>query len=149
MVDILRIKLRELLREDKSGTYGVSIIPAPIKYPEQKYTLTISFGCAPDRVNDLVKATFAELDSMKNIKVTDDYINKVKETEKRGFEVSLKENKFWLNNLQLYYFFNNDLSLLMKYPERVEGLNSSLVQNAARKYFDDKNYIEVVLYPAK
>jgi zinc protease len=149
MVDVLRIKLREILREDKSGTYGVSIGSSPSKYPEPKYSLTISFGCAPDRVDDLVKTTFIELDSIKNFKVADSYINKVKETQKREFEVSLKENSFWLNTLQLYYFYGNDLSLLMKYPERVAGLNSGLVQKAAQKYFDTKNYIEVVLYPAK
>ena len=149
MIDVLRIKLREILREDKSGTYGVSIHSAPMKYPEQKYTLTISFGCAPDRVDELVKTTFTELDSMKNFKVTDDYINKVKETQKREFEVNLKENNFWLQTLQLYYFYGNDLSLLMKYPERVAGLNSGLVQKAAQKYFDYKNYVQVVLYPAR
>ena len=149
MVDVLRIKLREILREDKSGTYGVSISSSPMKYPEQKYSLTISFGCAPDRVDDLIKTTFTELDSIKNINVTDDYINKVKETQKREFEVSLKENNFWLSSLQLYYYYGNDLSLLMKYPDRVAGLNSGIVKKAAQKYFDNKNYIQVVLYPAK
>jgi zinc protease len=149
MVDVLRIKLREILREDKSGTYGVSIRPSAVKYPEQKYILNISFGCAPDRVNDLVKTTFTELDSMKNFKVTDDYINKVKETQKKEFEVNLKENNFWLSSLQLYYFYGNDLSLLLKYPERVAGLSSSVVQKTAQKYFDDKNYVQVILYPAK
>lgn len=148
MVDVLNIKLREILREDKSGTYGVSVSSSPAKYPEPKYSLTISFGCAPERVDDLVKTTFTELDSMKNFKVTDNYINKIKETQRREFEVSLKENNFWLNALQLYYFYGNDLSLLMKYPMRVAGLNSSLVQKAAQKYFDIKNYVEVVLYPA-
>ncbi len=149
MVDILRIKLREILREDKSGTYGVSISSSPMKYPEQKYMLTISFGCAPENVDDLIKTTFIELDSMKNFTVTDNYINKVKETQRREFEVNLKENNFWLSSIQLYTYFGNDFSLLMKYPERVNALNSSLVQKAAQKYFDNKNYIQVVLYPAK
>jgi zinc protease len=147
MLEVLKIKLREILREDKSGTYGVSVNGASMKYPEQMYNITISFGCAPENIEDLVKTTFAELDSLKNYKVSDVYINKVKETQKREFEVNTKENKFWLNNLQAYYFYNLDLSLLMKYPERVEKFNSEAVQNAAQKYFDNNNYIKVVLYP--
>jgi len=147
MIDVLRIKLREILREDKSGTYGVGIHSSPMKYPDQKYMLTITFGCSPDRVDELVKTTFTELDSMKSFKVTDDYINKVKETQKREFEVNLKKNNFWLNNLHNYYFYGTDISMLMKYPERVAGLNSDKVQKAAQKYFDNKNYVEVVLYP--
>jgi zinc protease len=149
MLEVLKIKLREILREDKGGTYGVSVNGASMKYPEQMYNITISFGCAPEHVEDLVKTTFAELDSMKNFKVADVYINKVKETQKREFEVSTKENKFWLNSLQTYYFYNIDLSLLMKYPERVEKFNSEAVQNAAKKYFDVNNYVNVILYPQK
>jgi len=149
MIEVLKIKLREILREDKSGTYGVSINGAAMKYPEQMYNITISFGCAPEHVEDLVKTTFAELDSLKKFKVSDDYITKVKETQKREFEVNIKENKFWLNNIQAYYFYNLDLSLLMKYPERVEKFNSEAVQNAAKKYFDDTNYVNIILYPQK
>ena len=148
MLEVLKIKLREILREDKSGTYGVTVDGAAMKYPEQTYNITISFGCAPGNVNDLVKTTFAELDSLKNFKVSDVYINKVKETQKREFEVNMKKNEFWLNNLQAYYFYKIDFSLLMKYPERIEKFNSEAVQNAAKKYFDD-NYVKVVLYPQK
>lgn len=149
MLEVLKIKLREILREDKGGTYGVSVNGASMKYPEQMYNITISFGCAPEHVEDLVKTTFDELNSLKNYKVSDVYINKVKETQKREFEVNTKENKFWLNNLQAYYFYNIDISLLMKYPERVEKFNSETVQKVAQKYFDDNNYVKVVLYPKK
>jgi zinc protease len=149
MLEVLKIKLRELLREDKSGTYGVSVNGAAMKYPEQMYNITISFGCAPEHVEDLVKTTFAELDSLKKFKVSDIYIHKIKETQKREFEVNTKENKFWLNNLQAYYFYHTDISLLMKYPERVEKFNSDTVQNAAQKYFDNNNYVNVILYPQK
>jgi zinc protease len=149
MIEVLKIKLREILREDKSGTYGVSVKGAAIKCPEQIYNITISFGCAPENVDDLVKTTFLELDSLKNYKVTDNYLTKVKETQIREFEVNTKENNFWLSNLQFYYFYNLDLSLLMKYPERVDKLNSDAVQKAAQKYFDEKNYVKVVLYPQK
>jgi zinc protease len=149
MLEILKIKLREILREDKSGTYGVSVNGTPMKYPDQLYNISISFGCAPENVDDLVKTTFVELDSLKKFRTTDVYLNKVKETQKREFEVNTKENKFWLNNLQAYYFYNTDLSQLMKYPERVEKFNSGAVQDAAQKYFNENNYIKVILYPQK
>jgi zinc protease len=149
MLEVLKIKLREILREDKSGVYGVSVKGSPIKYPEQKYEIDISFGCAPENAEGLAKSTLDELDSLKRYTVSDIYINKIKETQKREFEVNLKENKFWLSSLNSYYFYNNDLSLLMKYPQRVENFNSDAVQKAAQKYFDENNYIKVVLYPQK
>ena len=149
MLEVLKIKLREILREDKSGVYGVSVKGSPMKYPEQKYEIEISFGCAPENVDNLVISTLAELDSLKKYPVSAVYINKIKETQKREFEVNLKENKFWLSSLNSYYFYNNDLSLLMKYPQRVDKFNSDAVQKAAQKYFDENNYIKIVLYPQK
>ena len=64
MLEVLKIKMSEILREDKGATYGVSVNGSPMKYPEQMYSISISFGCAPENVNDLVKATFAELDCL-------------------------------------------------------------------------------------
>jgi zinc protease len=149
MLEVLKIKLREILREDKSGVYGVSVKGSPIKYPKQKYEIDISFGCAPENAENLVQSTLAELDSLKNYAVSDIYINKIKETQKREFELNLKENKFWLSSLNSYYFYNNDLSFLMKYPQRVDNFNSDAVQKAAQKYFDENNYVKVILYPEK
>jgi predicted Zn-dependent peptidase len=37
----------------------------------------------------------------------------------------------------------------MKYPERVEKFNSEAVQIAAKKYFDNTNYVNIILYPQK
>jgi zinc protease len=149
MLEVLKIKLREILREDKSGTYGVSVSGAAMKYPEQMYNITISFGCAPENADDLVKTTFMELDSLKKYKPSDDYITKVKETQKREFEVNTRQNNFWLNNIQAYYFYNTDLSLLMKYPQRVDKFNGGTVQDAAQKYFNMNNYVKIILYPQK
>jgi zinc protease len=149
MLEVLKIKLREILREDKSGVYGVSVKGSPIKYPKQKYEINISFGCSPENAENLVQSTLAELDSLKKYTVSDIYINKIKETQKREFELNLKENKFWLSSLNSYYFYNNDLSLLMKYPQRVENFNKAAVQKAAQTYFDVNNYVKVILYPEK
>ena len=64
LADVLDIKLREQLREELGGTYGVSVSAAPTKVPREEYTFTISFGSAPDRVGQLVTAIFTQIDSL-------------------------------------------------------------------------------------
>jgi zinc protease len=149
MLDVLRIKLREVLREDKSGTYGVGVYGSGEKYPEEKYSITITWACAPDRVNELVEDAIQQIDSLKQVPVTPIYITKVKETQIRSRETNLKENKYWLNLLQSYLFNNMDLSEINKYPERISNLSTEEIQNAAKKYFNMDNYVKVVLYPEK
>ncbi len=149
MLDVLRIKLREVLREDKSGTYGVGVYGVGEKYPEEKYNITITWGCAPERVNELVEDAFQQIDSLKQVPVAPIYITKVKETQIRERETKLKENKYWLNLLQRYLFNDMDLSEINKYPERISNLDAQEIQEAAKKYFNMKNYVKVVLYPEK
>ena len=149
MLDVLRIKLREVLREDKSGTYGVGVYGSGEKIPDEKYSITITWGCAPDRVDELVKDVFEQIDSLKHVPVAPIYITKVKETQIRSNETNLKENRYWLNLLEKYLFNNLDFSEINKYTERISNLNAQKIQDAVNKYFNEKNYVQVVLYPEK
>ncbi|HVO72502.1 MAG TPA: insulinase family protein [Ignavibacteriaceae bacterium] len=147
MTDVLRIKLREVLREDKGGTYGVGVSPMGQQYPDQEYKISISFGCAPDRVNELIEAAFQQIDSLKSQPVGSIYLTKVKETQKREWETNLKENSFWLRTLSYYYLNGINIDEISKYPERVDELTAKDITDTAQKYFNEKNYVQVELFP--
>jgi zinc protease len=57
--------LEAVLREDLSGTYGASVSAGYTQSPVSEYTLQIGFTCNPARVNELVKATFRDIDALK------------------------------------------------------------------------------------
>jgi zinc protease len=147
MRNVLDIKLRENIREEKGGTYGVRVSSSGQKYPDQEYNISITFGCSPSRVNELVDAVFKTIDSLKNIPVGDIYITKVKETERRQKEVELKENNFWLNTLYKYSFYDMDFTEFNKDDDRINNFSKEDVMKTAKKYFNMKNYVKVVLYP--
>ncbi|MCK5739825.1 insulinase family protein, partial [bacterium] len=147
MVDVLRIKLRKAVREDKSGTYGVSVNGKPQRYPDEEYQITISFGCAPDRVDELIGIVWSQLDSLQKNPTEEFYLNKVRETQSRSFEVKIKKNGYWLGRLKQAYWYDLPLESIIEYPKMIEKLDGELVRNAAQKYFDEKNYLKVVLYP--
>jgi zinc protease len=147
LASVLRIKFREALREEKGGTYGVSVSGSPWQYPLPEYRFTISFGCAPDRVEELTKAAFEQIDSLGTYGIGSTVIAKVKETQRRERETDLKQNGFWLSTLQFYYDNNDDPGRVLKYDEFVEKLSSPMIQNAARQYLNMKNYVKVTLVP--
>ena len=149
MIEALNIKLREVLREDKGGTYGVRVSGYASLYPRQEYQISVRWGCDPDRVDELVNAALQQIDSAKLKPFDPVYIDKVRETQRRGYEVNLKLNGFWLNNLRSYYENNEDPEMILNYPKLVENSNANAIQNAAKKYFNMNNYVKVVLYPEK
>jgi len=147
--DILRIKLREKIREEKGGTYGVQVEQSTKQYPTPEYRFTIQFGCSPDRVEELIGTIFNEINQLQNEPVSDEDLNKIKEIDLRTYETNLRENKFWLNNLYFYYFNNEDPAQILRYPTVVNSLSKEALQAAAQRYLCAENYIQVVLYPEK
>jgi zinc protease len=149
VIALLRITLREALREDKGGTYGVDVSGTPHHFPRSEFQTTISFGCSPDNVEDLTRTALAVVDSLKRFGPTTDDLNKVKEMQIRDRETNLKENGFWLNTLRFYSENGEDPLQVLKFDKQVEGLNGEAIQRAARMYFDEANYARFVLYPER
>ena len=148
-IDVLRIRLREVLREEMGGTYGVGVGLSTSRYPEQRYSIRISFGCAPDSVEQLTRAVFAQIDSLKQFGASDTNIEKVQEADRRAREAALKENGFWRRTLSSSYWLDQDPVNVLKYDDLVNGLTSEIIRDAARKHFDMENYARFVLYPEK
>jgi len=147
MKSVLRIKLRESLREEKGGTYGVGVGVSTWRFPYERYSITINFGCAPERVEELTNTVFERIDSLKTDDIDYSYLSKVKEMQRRKREIDLKENGFWLNILQSYYYHEKDPLVILEYDKLFESLSLEAIKNAAQKYFNLENYVKVVLYP--
>jgi zinc protease len=145
--EVLSIKLIEILREEKSGVYGVGASGSSTKYPEESYTFRVSFPCGPENVDELVAATFEEIENIKKNGVTDEDIQKIRETQTRNREENLKKNRYWLNQLRGYYSNGSDLETFFEREKLTENVNSKDLQAAAKNYLKMDNYVKVVLMP--
>jgi zinc protease len=147
--DVLETRLREVLREDMGAVYGVSVEGDLDKRPRPKYRMSIVFGCAPEKVDALIQATFAEIEAIQKNGVADAYITQVKEQERRERELDLTDNNFWLNALELYLTEGLDLKDLNHYDKLIARVSSDNVRDAARKYLNTQRYVLGVLRPEK
>jgi zinc protease len=144
---VLSIRLREILREDLGGTYGVGVSGGVNARPSEGYAITISFGCAPENAEDLIAAVFAEIDRVKREGVEDSYIEKVREQQYRQRETDIKENGFWIGALKNYLIQGWELEQILELDELVEQLSSERIREAANRYFNEERYVLGVLYP--
>jgi zinc protease len=149
MSEALSIRLRESLREELGGTYGVSAGASTSLYPRPEYDFAVAFGCAPDRLDELVARVFAEIEKIKSEGVPDDLLAKIKETQRRERETDLKENGFWLQTLRFYDYHQEDPGQILELETWIAGLDSDDIRNAARRYLDTKNYVQVALLPER
>ena len=146
LVEVLDIKLREILREDKGGTYGVYCYDQVYRIPKAHYSLNFGFGCNPERVDELVQAFNSVLDSIKTFGPDDVVMTKIKETQKRQRELNLKENNFWDEEISDYLENNDDLVDLLNYNKWVDELTSDDIKKATDEYLGE-NVVKIVLFP--
>lgn len=149
MASLVRIKLREAMREDKGGVYGVTVRANYSQFPEPDYSITISFNAEPDQVDDLMATAKAEIKKIMENGASDTDIKKVTETQLQGRIKGLKENSYWLGQLNARY--QNNLPLegiqLEAIQEAITTLNSEVLQQATQRYFGTDNYMQFVLLP--
>ncbi|MBC8146325.1 MAG: insulinase family protein [bacterium] len=144
---ILEIMLREALREEKGGTYGVGVNAIPVEHPRGWYSMLVSFGCAPERVVELVAEAFAQIDTLKTRGPTAVDLAKVRESARRENEVSMRDNRFWLNQIQFHVMHDESLDGIVTGSNEFEKVTAEQIRDAARKYLDGKNRVKVVLVP--
>jgi zinc protease len=143
----LRIRLREVLREDMGGVYGVQVFGAISREPTQRRTFFVSFGCDPANVDKLRDAVFAEVAKIQKDGVSDDYIAKISEQLKRSHETELKENRFWTGTLDRAYHFHDDVAKLLDVDAVVKRVTSANIKASAKHFFDGQNVAIGVLKP--
>jgi zinc protease len=145
--ELLTIRLREEIREEKGGTYGVGVNIGVDKYPEQDYTLSISFGTNPDRVDELLGTLFSVLEEIRTTAPSSEDLNKIKEMQRRERETNMKENGWWLGMLRGAVLNGEPLNEYMRYDTLIDSLDADMLKDAAQEYINLENYIQVVLYP--
>jgi len=147
LADVLRAELREALREDQGGVYGVGVSGSLSDRPLAESRLAIGFGCDPQRVDELVASVFATLARLRAEGPTEDRLQKVRESQRREREVALRENGFWLGTLQYTLSRGLDPALILDYDSLIARVTVENVRAAAGRYADPSRYVLGKLLP--
>ena len=149
--DVLNIKLREELREDKGGVYGVRLYSSVSRLPENDVILNISFNADPPVADELIDAALKVVESQIVDGPLQSDIDKVKEIKRQELTKGLNENDFWLRKM-----INCTKSGLPFNSITMEGLESQLssitpntLKSIAKEVLRDGHRVITVQRPEK
>jgi zinc protease len=145
--ELVTNELIDILREEKSGVYGVGASGSMQRLPESRYSFRIAFPCGPENVDDLVKTTHQILADIKENGVEDEDLNKVKEAQLKGLKEDLKKNDYWLNRLYSFYYYNDDLSNFIVTEDKIKSLKAEDLKMAANEFLNEDQFVEAILLP--
>jgi zinc protease len=114
-----------------------------------EYTLQIGFTCNPARVDELVKATFREIEAVKAEGPTEKQVADVRAGMLRDLETSLRNNNYVMSQIYTRYVDGEDPAGFFQTAPFYEKLDAATIRQAARTYLDTANYVKVVLLPEK
>ncbi|MFK7810378.1 MAG: M16 family metallopeptidase [Saprospiraceae bacterium] len=151
MIQVLRIKMRESMREELGGVYGVRVSGNTSKFPKEEYDITISFNADPPMVDKLIEAAMKDIKNAQMNGAEEKDLTKVKETQRQGRIKDLKENRYWSRTLQNIYKNEGDPSKisLEELEKYINGLDSDDIKKAANTFFDEGSSIKVIMMPEK
>jgi len=149
MRELLNIRLREVLREDKGGTYGAGVSANCSHIPYSNYRVSVQFGSAPERTEELTKEVFSVIESIKQGEVSDSNMTKIRELTIRGHETALKQNNRWLDAMMDADEDGRDQRDFLRTPERMLKVTKEQIRDAARLYLRTDRYAQFTLLPAE
>lgn len=144
---VFGIRLREQLREEKGGVYGVSAFSRIEKYPHEESAIIVSFGCDPGRVDELKADVKMIVKELQTTLISDENMQKIKETQKREFELALKENNTWNSWVYNSLWNNESLNDIDKYLATIDNLTKEDIKKAAIEHLNYDNFKSFILSP--
>lgn len=149
LTEVLNIKLIEVLREKMGAIYSADLSGSLNRQPYASYAINANLPCAPENVDKVLAATFAEIDRVKQHGALVADLDKVKASMLRAYRKGLRENGYWMGSLQNAFVNNSDPEEILNFEQRLAAVTPADVAQAAQRYFDLQNYVQVVLYPEK
>jgi len=146
---LLNTRLRERLREEMGGVYGVRINSRYQAIPDSLHHTTIRFNAEEEQVDTLIAAVYQEIRALAAGKIGTADLAKIKAAQFKSYEEALRNNGFWLSQIQRC--LENGFPLDALYPghfeAKLETLTAEGLAQAAQNYLVDAIPFRFVLLP--
>ncbi len=149
VVQVLQGRLNGVMREQLGGTYGVDVTPQMNSQPIETAGVIVTFGSAPERVDELTAALFAEIEGFKELGPTAAEMQDIRTYFQRTQETNIEQNGFWLQQLvQAAGMKIEPLARdILEQQFVIDSLTSEAVRDTARQLLDPANHIRLTLLP--
>jgi zinc protease len=149
LAEILQYRLLTSLREKAGEVYTPSVQAGMSREPDQRFSVNVSFGCAPEHVDHLVGLVEKDIADLQKSGATKDELQKYKAGLRQQMELQVKSNEFWLRYLAGKIERKEELKPLPDIEKRLSKITGSSISAASKTYLSGENCIRFVALPEK
>ncbi len=147
--DVVATKLREYIREEKSGVYGIAFYTYFNDKINGEVSSNIHFSCDPKRKKELLANVLKVLKQIEKDGVKQSYIDSSIKKYKTKLEENKKKNVTYMYKLDNLYRYGDKILNQKEINEYLNGITNAKVKQFAKEYFNTKDYLYKELSPKK
>ena len=139
----LSIAYTDSVREEKGGTYGVSVDFDLSKDEKPNTTLSISYNADPQRYEELNPIIYQQLENIAKYGPVASSMDKVKQYLIKQYGQAAITNDYW--SYIIWHELDDDADFDKDYCKMVEEMTAEKIQRMAQRLLDAKRCIEVTM----
>ena len=147
LTQALRNRYTQSIREEKGGTYGVSVSGGISTEPTGEYSMQMQFDTNEQMADELADIIVAEVKKIATEGPLKEDMDKTREFLLKDYKKSLEQNDWYWTVLNRYYDYKLDYA--KDYEPMITAITSDDVKALAARMLVDKNMIKVVMRPEK
>lgn len=140
---IMRSVYTEKVREEKGGTYGVSVKGQFWKYPTDGCLMNINFRCDPNKFQELLPIIDEQLRRMAKEGPTEEQLKTVQEYEHKNYDRAVLTNGWW--EYVRYHELRDGIDFEKDYLKKVDSLTPNDIRDFCKQLIAAKNRIQVTM----
>ena len=145
LTQALNARYLESIREEKGGTYGVSVWGSLSYVPTPTYTMNIQFDTNDQMADELCEIIIKEIEEIAaNGPKTED-IEKTREYLLKEWTSSLEKNPSWMSYISSKW--NSGMDNIAEQEAAIKAATNADVQAFAKMLLEKKNQIKVMMRP--
>lgn len=144
---IIDMTLRDKIREESSGAYATQGYAYLSRLPFEQSLTAAAFFCDPQRVEELLEQTRAELKSLFEGKLNLDYLKNHIEIEKNNLKAARQTNSYWREQITLYARGIATIEEITGREEALTSVTPDRVKAAAARWLQPEKMKIFILKP--
>ena len=140
---VLKIAYTDSVREEKGGTYGVTVAFDFDKDERPNATMKISYNADPSRYHELNPIIYQQLANIAKYGPMASSMDKVKQYLVKQYQQAESTNDYW--SYIIWHELDDHADFDKDYCKMVEAMTSRQVQRMAQRLIDARRCIEVTM----
>ena len=147
--DILQLRITETVREAEGGAYSPRAGAGFSKRPVAEGSITVSFDCNPDKVDQLIAIVHAEVEKIAKGEISQVDLDKTLTNFIKERKESKDYNRFDMSLLQNYVLEGYNMNDPKNYENIVNSITAKDIQKFTEKLLKGAKTYEIAFKPKK